>query len=157
MNNIISMILTTFIPFLELRFSIPYGILILKENIGLVFLVCTISNILLGIILYPMLERIISILTKIAFIDRLYSSYVKKTQKKIKKYVNKYGWLGVAIFIGIPLPGSGVYSGSIASYLIGLNYKRFIIATVLGVFMAAIIVSAVVLTGSSTFSMFVKL
>ena len=84
-QDVIQMVLATFLPFLELRFSIPYGILILKENATLVFLVCTTANILLGIILYPVIEWVIRIVTKIRLIDRFYSSYVKKIQKNIQK------------------------------------------------------------------------
>ena len=60
------------------------------------------------------------------------------------------------MFIGIPLPGSGVYSGALGSYLIGLKYKKFIIANIVGVVIAGIIVTLVVLSGNGIFSLFVK-
>ena len=154
--NIIKIILMTFLPFLELRASIPYGILILKENWILVFFICIITNIILGIILFPLIDTIISILTKIKFIKKIYNYYVIKTQKKIMKYVDKYGEIGIALFIGIPLPGSGVYSGALGANIIGLKYKKFIIANILGVLIAGIIVTIIVLSGNNAFSYFIK-
>jgi len=78
-------------------------------------------------------------------------------QKKINKHVDKYGELAVAIFIGIPLPGSGVYSGAIAAYLLGLKYRKFIIANIIGVLIAGIIVTIISLTGAGIFNIFLKL
>jgi len=154
--DMIEIVLITFLPFLELRASIPYGILVLKESPFLVFTIACITNIILGIVLYPFIDTIVRIVRKIGFLDKIYLRYVDKTQKKITKLVNRYGELGVAIFIGIPLPGSGVYSGSVAAYLIGLKYKKFIISSIIGVLIAGTIVTVIVLSGSSAFELFVK-
>ena len=157
MNNILNLIWITFLPFLELRASIPYGILKTNLNWFLVFIICVITNIILGAILYLLIDKIIKIATKVKTVDKIYQRYVEKMQKKINQYVDKYGELAVAIFIGIPLPGSGVYSGAIASYLLGLNYKKFMIANIIGVLIAGIIVTIVSLTGAGIFNIFLKM
>ncbi|MBU4201679.1 MAG: small multi-drug export protein [Candidatus Altiarchaeales archaeon] len=157
MDEILNIVWITFLPFLELRASIPYGILKANLNWALVFLVCVVTNIILGAVLYPLIDTIIRIFTRIGFIDNLYRRYVRRTQKRIDMYVKKYGYLGVAIFIGIPLPGSGVYSGALAAHLIGLDYKKFIIADIIGVLIAGIIVTIVSLTGVETFDFFIKI
>ena len=157
MDEILNIVWITFLPFLELRASIPYGILKANLNWALVFLVCVITNIILGAVLYPLIDTIIKILTRIGFIDNLYRMYIKRTQRRIDKYVKKYGYLGVAIFIGIPLPGSGVYSGALAAHVIGLDYKKFIIADVIGVLIAGIVVTIVSLTGAEAFDFFIKI
>ena len=157
MNGIIELIFITFLPFLELRASIPYGILGLEMNWITVFFVCVITNIILGIVLFLFMRIILKILTKIKFIEKIWTKYVEKTQKKIRGAVEKYGEWAVAIFIGIPLPGSGVYSGALAAYLIGLNFKKFIIANIVGVLIAGVIVTIISLTGASAFSFFLKM
>ena len=157
MNEILNLIWITFLPFLELRASIPYGIFKTNLHWSIVFLICVITNIILGAIIYPLLNKIIQIATKIKVIDRIWQKYIEKMQKKINKYVDKYGELAVAIFIGIPLPGSGVYSGAIAAYLIGLKYKKFMIANIIGVLIAGIIVTIISLTGASVLSFFLKI
>jgi len=157
MDEILNMVWITFLPFLELRASIPYGILNAKLDWVIVFIVCVVTNIVLGAVLYPLIDTITKMFTRIGFIDKLYEMYITRTRRRIDRYVEKYGYLGVAIFIGIPLPGSGVYSGALAAYLIGLDYKKFIIADIIGVLIAGIIVTIVSLTGVGAFDSFIKL
>ena len=159
--KIILLILITFTPFLELRFSIPIGIL--QGEVGLpfgmtlqgfgmnwmiVFLVCVTTNAILGPLVYFFLDKIIHLFTRIKIIDRLYTRIVEKTQKKTQKYVERWGWIGLAIFIGMPVPGSGSYSGAIAAYFLGLGYKKFIITNIIGVLIAGILVTTGTLIGS---------
>jgi len=155
-DPILVLIILTLVPALELRASIPYGILATSISWPLVFLICVATNIILGPILYFFLEKIINILTKISFIKRLYDSYVIKTQMKIQSSVEKYGWLGVALFIGVPLPGSGVYSGALAAYLLGLKKRKFFLATVIGVLIAGIVVTIIALSGASALDFLIK-
>jgi len=143
------------VPFLELRASIPYGILVLDQNWLIVFIVSVVANIILGILLFPMIDHIFRFFRKFAWLDKLCTLYMDRTQKKIDKLVKKYGFLGIAVFIGIPLPGSGVYSGSVAAYLIGLSFKRFIIANIIGVLIAGIAVTIIVLSGYEA-SLFIR-
>ena len=70
---------------------------------------------------------------------------LEKTQHKIHPYVEKYGELGVAVFIGIPLPMSGVYTGAFGAYLLGVDKKKFAIANVIGVLIAAVAVTTLCL------------
>jgi uncharacterized membrane protein len=98
------MIAITFIPTLELRASIPYGIFATELHWMLVFGVCVIANIIIGTFIYLFMDVIIKILTKIPFYFTYLNNYVDKTQHKIQKGVDKYGEWAVAVFIGIPLP-----------------------------------------------------
>ena len=156
LTNILLIIAITFLPFLELRASIPYGILILKMHWFPVIIIAVITNIILGPIVYFFLYKIIHIFLRIEFLNKLYQNLVEKTQKKVHKYVEKYGEFAVAIFIGIPLPGSGSYSGALAAYLIGLGYRKFIIANIIGVLIAGIIVTFITLTGANAFNFLIK-
>lgn len=63
-----------------------------------------------------------------------------KTRKKASPYVQKYGFLGLLIFVAIPLPGTGVYTGSAAAWLLGLDWKRSFIAVSGGAVVASLIV-----------------
>jgi uncharacterized membrane protein len=155
-REILELIFVTFLPFLELRASIPYGIIKLQMNWFTVFIICVITNIILGIIIFFLLDKLVHIVIKIKPIGKLYYKIVERTQKKIHKYVEKYGEIGVAIFIGIPLPGSGVYTGALGAYLLGLGYKKFIIACVLGVLIAGTAVTLITLFGTNAWGLFIK-
>jgi uncharacterized membrane protein len=164
-NNFLLLILLTLIPFLELRYSIPAGILSGSialpfgfSLIGLgmqwhyVFFICVITNFILGIVIFLLLRTIVNYLRKLKWFDKLYRKIIARPQKKIKKYVEKYGELGVAIFISIPLPGSGVYTGALGAYAIGLKFKKFVIADLIGVTIAGIIVTILTLTSRGIFT-----
>jgi len=157
MDPTLQLILITLLPFLELRASIPYGILKIGLPYLVVFFICVITNIILGILIYYFLDKIIAITKKIRFIEKFWNIYVEKTQKKIHKLVEKWGEWAITIFIGIPLPGSGVYSGALAAYLIGLDFKKFVYACIYGVLIAGIIVTIISLTSAEAFKLFVKL
>ncbi|MFH1642575.1 MAG: small multi-drug export protein [Nanoarchaeota archaeon] len=156
MNPILQLIIITLIPTLELRASIPFGIVATDLHIIPIFTICVITNILLGILVYCSLEKIIPIFRKIRFVSNMWDKYVKRTQAQIHKAVEKWGEFAVAIFIGIPLPGSGVYSGALASFMIGLSFKKFLTANIIGVLIAAIIVTIISFGGVEAFSFFIK-
>jgi len=142
-NKIAYMVFITMLPFLELRASIPYGINVLRMPWPTVFIVCIIANILIGVLIYFLLDKFVHFFLKYKIFSVPYNKIVVKTQKNIQKSVDKYGELGVALFIGVPLPGSGVYSGALGAYVIGLNFKKFIIADIIGVLIAGTIVTII--------------
>jgi uncharacterized membrane protein len=156
MANVFELILITFIPALELRASIPFGIFATELHWLNVFFVCVISNIILGIIVFYLIDWIIRIVTKIKVVGNIWDKYVQRTQRRIQRGVEKYGEWAVTIFIGIPLPGSGVYTGALASNIIGLKFKKFLLADIMGVIIAGIVVTLICLTGSGLSSIFIK-
>lgn len=168
-GKIFWLFLVTMIPLLELRASIPLGILSgsLKLPMGHVatgfgmnwvvaFVICVAANMVLGILLYPIINHLILLMEKIPFFGKFWKRHIEKTQAQIHKYVEKWGTIGVAIFIGVPLPGSGTYSGALGSYLIGLSYKKFILANCLGVVIAGVAVTIATLTGQGLWALGVK-
>jgi uncharacterized membrane protein len=147
----------TFLPIFELRASIPYGILYYHMHWLPVFIVCVLANILVGMIVFFLLDKFVHVVTRVKWIRKIYHRIIENTQKKVHPYVEKWGVLGVAIFIGVPLPGSGAYTGALGSYLLGMSYKEFFIACVLGVIIAGIAVTLITLFGSGAWSFFIKM
>jgi len=140
------MTVITFIPTLELRASIPFGFF---GNAGqplapfwLVALVCIVTNIILGILVYALMGPVFSMLRRWGWFERRIWPTLNRTQDKLRPSVEKYGEMGVAIFIGIPLPGTGVYTGAFGSYLLGLNRRKFFVANIIGVLIAGAAVTA---------------
>lgn len=149
--EILILIGLTLLPFLELRASIPYGIFQTDIHWLIVFLICVITNILLAPVIYFLLNKLVNVFLIIKPFARVYNYYVLKTQKKIHAFVERWGELGVALFIAVPLPGSGVYSGALGSYIIGLSKKKFFYAAILGVTLAGVAVTAICLSSNSIF------
>ncbi len=156
--NIFYLVLFTLAPVFELRWSIPLGLWNKPIDLPLigtingfgmsvfeVLPIVVITNILLGLFLYFALDFLVRLFTRIQYIKVLYNRIVERTQRKAKPFVEKYGAVGLAIFIGIPLPGSGVWTGALAAYLLGVCFRDFAIACVVGVLIAAAMVTAVTL------------
>ena len=158
--KILLLIFITITPFLELRLAIPFGILagsitfpfgIVLQGYGfnpfLIVPLIVIVNILLGMVLFALFGKI----SKKMMNKPKYRKFVEKRKKRVKKYVDKYGTLGLSLFIGIPVPGSGVYSGTLGAFLIGMNKKQFYLANLIGVLIAGIIVTILTLITKKVF------
>ncbi len=156
MNELLNLIWITLLPFLELRASIPYGVFKTELSLLSIFLICVVTNIVLAPIVYFFLDNFVHLFIRIKFIDKIYQKLVVRTQKKVEKYVEKYGVLGLALFIGVPFPGSGVYSGALAAYLLGFRKRDFMKAAIIGVLIAGVIVLIVSTAGNGAWNVFVK-
>jgi uncharacterized membrane protein len=110
-----------------------------------VFVICILANILLGVLVFFFLDKVIHLFLRVDKFSKIHHKIVERSQKKIKPYVEKYGPLGVALFIGVPLPGSGVYTGAVGAYALGLSFKKFMYANVLGVLIAGTAVTLMTL------------
>jgi len=159
----------TFLPALELRFSIPVGILAGKVTLpffgtvsgfGLswpyVFIVCVLANILLAAVFYWFLDVIVRrlLVPHWPWFAEVFTKRVARAQRKIHAAVQRWGWFGLALFIAIPFPGSGVYTGGIAAYALGMDYRRFLAASVLGCVIAGSLVTFFALGVINVFGFF---
>ena len=163
-RNVALLILITLVPIFEVRASVPVGIMsgtlnlplgISMSGLGLrwwvVWIICVSANILLGVVFYPLIEHIILLFERIPFFGRFWKTSVMHVQKRIHPYVERWGRLGIALYVGTPLPGCGTYSAALGAYLLGMSYRSFILANALGAVIAGSAVTAVVLTGSQLF------
>jgi uncharacterized membrane protein len=62
----------------------------------------------------------------------LYEKYLRAARERGRPYVERYGLLGLVLFVAIPLPGTGVWTGSLIAYILGLESRRSIPALLLG-------------------------
>lgn len=151
-----TLILLTLLPGLELRASIPYGIWdgsvslpfgLVLNGLGMnplvVVPIVLFMNVLLGEIVFFALNTILPYVLRIKFLERFYKYSVRRVQKKAHKYVERYGVVGLAFFIGVPLPGSGVWSGALAAFILGFRKKDFSKANILGVLIAGVLVTLI--------------
>ncbi|MDR3161821.1 MAG: small multi-drug export protein [Spirochaetaceae bacterium] len=93
---------------------------------------------------------------KMAWYRRLFERFVGRAREKLRPAVEKWGALGVAAFVAVPLPVTGAWTGTLGAWVLGLGKGRTLAAVVLGVFIAGAVVTAVVLLGAGAFRLFVK-
>lgn len=131
----------SFIPFIELRLAIPLGL-----GLGMPwyesFLISFISNCIPIPFVILLTRPIFDWLKKrkifAGFVNKLEAKMMKKSEK-----VTKYEIIGLFLFVAIPLPGTGAYSGSVIAALLGMRLKKAIPSIVAGVFVAGIIVTII--------------
>lgn len=155
-RQVITLILLTLTPFLELRASIPYGVFRTQLSLTVIFLITAVTNIILAPVIYLFLDKVVHIFLKIRVIEKLYHRSVERAQRKIHKYVERYGLIGLALFIAIPLPGSGVYSGALGAYVLGFKFKEFFRAAIIGVLLAGVAVLLISTIGYGIFGFLLR-
>lgn len=127
------------LPVLELR-----GGLLAASLLGLKAIPSYIISIIGNVLPIPFILLLIN-----KIIDRCKNSKHKKLNKfanyltnkvdKNKESIEKYGFWGLVIFVGIPLPGTGAWTGSLIAGVLNMDRKKSFLAILLGVFMASII------------------
>ena len=141
-NKILIFIAMSCTPFVELRLAVPFAL----SNAGLnlhpvfVFILAVVVHFIMGAAIYEGLHYIRQISKLHPRTHRLQESFFKKAHNKLKPYIDKYGHWGMAAFIAIPIPGSGVMTGSIASQLLKIERKHYYIANLVGVSASTLII-----------------
>lgn len=128
-------------PILELRGGLLAASLLHIEFLRAVG-ICILGNILPIPIVLLILEKVLYLLGKWSVTKKIVTWLEKKVDSK-REQIDKYGYLGLIIFVGIPLPGTGAWTGSLLAVMLGLNKKKSFICILIGVLLAAIIMSIV--------------
>ena len=149
---IISALLSV-LPISEVRGAIP---LAFYNELRWFIIVLVLLNILTIPIIFLFLDNINTLLLKIKPYKKFFEKTVERTRRKIHKKIEKYGYLGLMLFVAIPLPFTGAYTGTLAAWFFKMNRKKSFIAITLGVIIASIIVSLVCFLGLKTLSIFTK-
>lgn len=139
-------------PVSELRGAIPLALTLYHLPWWKAFLISVIGNILIILPVIIFLEKSSELLMrKSKVLNSFFNWLFERTRKKISKSYDKYRNLALLIFVAIPLPMTGAWTGSVAAYLLGLSKKEALIYIGLGVVGAGIIVTLTTLLGKKIF------
>jgi len=145
-TQLIIAILLTALPLIELRAGMPVAVdYALKTNssLVLVFFAIVFLNILIVFPILLFLDFFHERLCKISFYRRFSDFFIRRARKKALKIEKKMGlwsYLALAMFVAVPLPGTGAWTGTLIAWILKMNRLRSILAIALGVFIAGIIV-----------------
>lgn len=139
-------IIVAAIPIAELRGSIPLAILQFKFGWGKAFMLSIFGNMLPIIPWLLFLNYFQEKLMRFRIMNIFFTWLFNRTRKK-GQIIEKYETLGIAIFVGIPLPMTGAWSGAIAAFIFGVKFRHAILAIFLGVLIAGVIVTVLTLMG----------
>jgi len=153
--TILITIFLSFLPISELRGAIPFaaarGIPLFQA--AAIAIVC---NALVGPVALVFLETFHKLLYKWAFYAGIFDRFVAKARVKVHTSVEKYGYLGIMIFVAIPLPMTGAWTGTLGAWILGMDRRKTMLAVAAGVAIAGVIVSLVVGLGIGALSIFTK-
>ena len=148
----LALFIVSMIPFIELRAAIPFGMLILGMPWYEAFLISFLSNCVPIPFVILLIRPIFTWLKKTkllaGFVHKLEAKMMKKSEK-----VTKYKVIGLFVFVAIPIPGTGAYSGSLIAALLDMRLTKAIPSIVAGVFVAGVIMTIISLFGDFALSL----
>ena len=140
------------LPLSELRGAIPLAILKFDFSPAKALLISFLGNILLVLPLLIGFDKVSEYLShKFYWFNRFLSWLFERTRRNHGDHFHYWGDLALLIFVAIPLPLTGAYSGAIAAFVFGIPKKHAFLSIVLGVLIAGIIVTALTVFGETMF------
>lgn len=134
------------LPILELRGAIPVAIIVFDFPWYYALLLAVIGNLLPVPFILLFLNTVTRWLSKIAFFNRVLSWLFERTRRR-GKIIEKYERIGLVLFVAIPLPITGAWTGSLAAVLFGLKFRHAFLSILIGVIIAGGIVTSLSLLG----------
>ncbi|KRN49904.1 hypothetical protein IV49_GL000605 [Kandleria vitulina DSM 20405] len=147
----IQLFLISMVPIVELRGAIPYS-----QFLGLPlvqsYIICIIGNMLPVPFIYLFARKILEWGKDKKVIGKFFTWCLEKGEKGGKKLTEKAGrgtFVALLLFVGIPLPGTGAWTGTLAASILDMDFKQTVAACMLGVLLAGCIMMAASFLGFS--------
>ena len=137
LNNVLHILLITIIPGVEVRGALPYAIGVLKMPPWEALLTATLANLCIIPLFYAVERPLLALLSRWGWFRRYRERLVHRSETTLTKYGL---FIGLAVFVAIPLPGTGAYSGCILAELAGMKKPAAIAAISIGVVVACLLV-----------------
>ncbi len=141
MKSYLIVFLISMVPLIELRGAIPYGVLFGLPTVP-TYIVAIIGNMIPVPFIYLFARKILEWGKDRRVIGRFFSFCLDKGEKggkKLQKTAGRGLFVALLLFVGIPVPGTGAWTGTLAASLLNMNFRSSIIAVMLGVLLAGII------------------
>lgn len=134
------------LPIVELRGAVPVGINLFKLPVGRVFVLSVLGN----MVPVPFILLLLGPVANVAMrfrVGRVFFEWLFARTRRRSASIEKYETLGLAIFVAIPLPATGAWTGAIAAFLMGIRFHHAMLSILLGVVVAGVIMTVLSLMG----------
>lgn len=150
LKHYIFIFLISMVPLIELRGAIPYAIGFISKGedlkLWLCYVIAIFGNMLPVPFIYFFARKVLEWGADKKVIGKFFSFCLDKGHQageKLKQKAGKGLFVALLLFVGIPLPGTGAWTGTLAASILDMDFKDSIIAVILGVVLAGIIMGAV--------------
>ena len=133
--------LISILPILELRGGLIAAALLEVPPLA-AYIICMIGNLIPIPLILWFLDYVFDFMKKHNILKKFVLFCERKGNEK-KDSIEKYGFWGLVLFVGVPLPGTGAWTGCLIATMLRMDKKKAFLATVLGVVMASIIMMLV--------------
>ena len=144
-KELVVLIIAT-LPIFELRGALPVAINLFHFPWYYAFLLAVIGNLLPVPFILLFLDTASRLLSKVGFLNRMLQWLFERTRRR-GRVVERYKRIGLVLFVAIPLPVTGAWTGSLLAVLFGLSFRYAFISITIGVLIAGIIVTCLSLLG----------
>ncbi len=134
------------LPISELRGALPVAINVYNIQWYFALPIAFVGNLLPIPFLFYFLERLRRLSARMGIVGVWVEKFLNRTRRRAE-FIERYGCLGLVLFIAIPLPLTGAWTGSIAAFLLGIRFRDAILPICLGVLISGIIVTVLCLLG----------
>jgi uncharacterized membrane protein len=138
--------LISMIPIFELRGGIPVGIALFKLHPIAVYFTCVVFNLIPVLPILLLLSPIRRLLEKWPPFRGLFR-FLRRKAERNQRIVERYEEMGLALFVGVPLPITGAWTGSLVAEILGLRVIKSFLFIAVGVGLAGIIVTMLTMLG----------
>ena len=135
----VTIFIISLLPLIELRGGLIAAAL-LNVTFIKAFIICYVANILPIPFILLLIKAILNWMGNTKVFKGIVNWLNNKVERK-KGRIEKYGYYGVLLFVGIPLPGTGAWTGALIATMLGMEKKKTFIYIMLGVLLAGIIMS----------------
>lgn len=140
LHSAIMTLLISMVPVLELRGAIPVGVAGGLPPL-VAMLIAAVGNMVPIPFILLFIKKIFAWLKKRPSIRPLVEKLEKRAEGKMET-VQKYAWWGLCIFVAIPLPGTGAWTGALVAAMMDMRIKRALPAIALGVVIAGLVITS---------------
>ena len=145
----------SFLPISELRGAIPFAI---ANGVSwyIAYPMAVFLNVLVAPACWLFLSTVHKLFLRMGWYRRFFELSIERARNKLRDKVERWGWLGIAMFVAIPFPLTGAWTGTLGAWVLGLSKRKTVLAVTLGVIIAGAVVTAVVLLGIQTLNFLIK-
>lgn len=153
LKNCLIVFLISMVPIVELRGAIPYGVAF-GLPLWLTYIIAIVGNMLPVPIIFFFARRVLEWGADKPYIGKLFTFFLEKGHRGGEKLKAKAGrglYWALLLFVGIPLPGTGAWTGTLAASLLDMDFKKSVAACMGGVLLAGCIMGVLSVLGVSAF------